>query len=252
MVKHPGLVGEPRRGPGIARTEAPPCLDRLESFLVVAVEAQPNSKVKMTESEVRVELDRTARMRYCGPDVSSPMACLGEHILGLGIFAIERHSLKGGLPCLMHEWSEVLEGAVVPLHDKRAGKPKVGVSEIGIKRKRPFEQAIRCHAIGAGALVHMPEAALTIIPSAHVLGPFRDYALAFGAGQRWLDRGGDTRSDVVLHCEDVSQIPVVTVGPEMGTGGYIDKLAADAHPLPGSAHATLEDIADAKVATNLL
>jgi hypothetical protein len=35
-------------------------------------------------------------------------------------------------------------------------------------------------------------------------------------------------------------------------GGYIDELAADAHPLPGPAHATLEDIADAKIATNLL
>src|ERR1700758_1805312 len=38
----------------------------------------------------------------------------------------------------------------------------------------------------------------------------------------------------------------------MGTSGYIDELAADAHPLPGPAHAPLENIADAKVAANLL
>jgi hypothetical protein len=31
-----------------------------------------------------------------------------------------------------------------------------------------------------------------------------------------------------------------------------DELAADAHSLPGPAHATLEDIADAKVAADLL
>src|SRR6516225_2840961 len=83
-------------------------------------------------------------------------------------------------------------------------------------------------------------------------GPLRDYALVFGAGQRRLDRCGDTRGDVVLHREDVSQIPVVTLGPEMGTGGCIDQLAADAHPLSGPAQATLEDIADSQVAADLL
>ena len=55
-----------------------------------------------------------------------------------------------------------------------------------------------------------------------------------------------------MHREDVSQIPVVTLGPEMGTGGCIDQLAADAHPLSGPAQATLEDIADTKVAADLL
>src|SRR6516225_4207463 len=38
----------------------------------------------------------------------------------------------------------------------------------------------------------------------------------------------------------------------MGAGGRIDKLAADAHPLPGPAHAALEDIADTKLAADLL
>jgi hypothetical protein len=117
------------------------------------------------------------------------MAYLGKYILGLRVFTIERHSLKRRLPCLTHEWREVLDRAVIPLHDQRAGKPEVGVREIGIERERLFEHVIGCRAIGPGAFVHMPEAALTIVPSAHVLRPFRDYALAFGAGQRRLDRG---------------------------------------------------------------
>jgi len=100
--------------------------------------------------------------------------------------------------------------------------------------------------------VHVPEAALAIIPGAHVLRALRDYALAFGAGQRWLDRGGDTRGDIVLHRENVCQISVVTLSPEMGTGGCIDQLAGDAHALPDPAHATLEDIADTKVSADLL
>src|SRR5258708_40156492 len=102
MIKHPGLVGEPGGGPRVAGTKAPPRLDRFESFLVAAVEAQRNSKVKMTESEVPVQLDRAARVRYGGPDVASPMACLGEHGLALWGFTIERPSLKGGFPCLTH------------------------------------------------------------------------------------------------------------------------------------------------------
>src|SRR6516225_4220300 len=252
MIKHPSLVGEPGGGPRIAGTKAPSRLDRFESFLVTTVETQRNTQIKMTEGEVRVQLDRAARMRYGGPGVAGPKACLGENILGLWIFTIERHSLKGGFPSLTHEWSEVLDRAVVPLHNQRTGKPQMGIREIGIERKRLLEKAVGRDALGAGALVHMPEAALAIIPGAHVLRPFRDYALDFGAGQRWLDRCGDTRGDVVLHREDVSQIPVVTLGPEMGTGGCIDQLAADAHPLSGPAQATLEDIADTKVAADLL
>src|SRR5215469_15621560 len=123
MIKHPGLVGEPGGGPGIARTKAPPRLDRFERFLMAAVEGQRDPKVKMTVSEVPVKLDRAARVCYSGPDIARPKARLGKHILGLRVFPIERHSLKGGLSCLTHERSEVLNRAVIPLHDQRAGKP---------------------------------------------------------------------------------------------------------------------------------
>ena len=83
MIKHPRLVGEPGGGSGIAGTEAPPRLDRVERFFVAAVQAQPNAKIKMSDSEAAVELDRAVRVRYRGRDVSSPMACLRKHILGL-------------------------------------------------------------------------------------------------------------------------------------------------------------------------
>jgi len=66
---------------------------------------------------------------------------------------------------------------------------------------RPKKRAIGYCTIGPGTLVHMPEAALAIIPGAHVLRALRDYALAFGTRQRRLESGDDTRGDVVLHCE---------------------------------------------------
>src|SRR5215469_8523283 len=156
MIKHPSLVSEPGGGSGIAGTKAPSRLDRFESFLVAAIKAQSNSPVKMTKSEVPIEFDRAVRVRYRGRDVSSPMACLSEHILGLRVFTIESQSLKGDFACLTHKWSEVLYRPVIPLHDQRAGKPKMGIREVGIERKRLLEQAIGCRPIAAGGLVHMP------------------------------------------------------------------------------------------------
>src|SRR6516164_6737598 len=188
MIEYAGLVGEPGGGARITGTKPPPRLDRVKSFLMAAVEAQCDSKVKMTESEVAVQLGRAARMRYGGQGVARPKACLGENIVGLRVFTIERQSLKSGVSGLMHGWSEVLDRAVVPLDDQRTGKPQMGVREIGIERKRLFEQIKGCDSVGPGALVHMPEAALAIIPGAHVLRPFRDHALALGTGQRRLDR----------------------------------------------------------------
>ena len=41
MIKHPGLVGEPSGGPGIAGTKPQPGLDHFERFLGAAVEAVP-------------------------------------------------------------------------------------------------------------------------------------------------------------------------------------------------------------------
>src|SRR5438046_3748020 len=135
----------------------------------------------MTEREVRVQFDRVARMRYGGLDVARPMARLSENILGLWVFTIKRRRLKGRFPCLTHERSEVLDRAVVPLHNQRAGQPEVGVREVGIERKCLFEQTVGYHAVGPSALVHVPEATLAIIPGAHMLRPLGDYALAFGA-----------------------------------------------------------------------
>src|SRR5215208_5108692 len=95
-------------------------------------------------------------------------------------------------------------------------------------------------SIGRRSLVHMPKTTLAIIPCTHVLRPFCDYPLVFGDGKRRLDRRGNTRRDVVLHRKDIRQLAVVTLSPEMGTRCRIDQLAADAHALPGPAHAALQ------------
>src|SRR5215472_7937684 len=178
MIKYPGLIGEPGGGPGVAWTKTPPRVDRFERFLVAAVEAQCDSEIEVTESEVLVQFNRTARVLYGGPDIARPKTGLGEDILDLRIFPIERCSPKSGFPSLTHKWSEVLDGTIVPLHNQGTSEPKVGVRQVRIERKCSFEQTVGCLAIAAGALVHVPEAALTIVPGAHV---FRRFAIT-----RWL------------------------------------------------------------------
>src|SRR6516164_6666432 len=139
MIKHPRFVGEPGGGPGIAWTKTPPRVNRFQRFLVAAVEAQCDSEIEMTESEVTVELDCVARVLYGGPDIARPKAGLGEDILDLRVFSIERCSPKSGFPSLTHKWSEVLDGAVVPLHNQGTSEPKVGVRQVRIERKCSFE-----------------------------------------------------------------------------------------------------------------
>src|SRR5690348_1292582 len=108
MIKHPRLVGEPGGSPGIARTKTPPRLNRFEGFLVAAVEAQCDSEIEMTESEVLVQRDRVARALYGGRDIARPKTGLGKHILDLRVFPIKRGSPKSGFPSQTHKWSEVL------------------------------------------------------------------------------------------------------------------------------------------------
>src|SRR5215472_18464975 len=134
MIKYPGLVGEPGGGPRVAWTKPPPRVDRSERFLVAAVKAQCDSEIEMTGSEVRVQLDRMARVLYGGPDIARPKARLGKHIVDLRVFPIERCSPKSGFPRLTHKWSEVLDGAIVPLHNQGTSESKVGVRQVWIER----------------------------------------------------------------------------------------------------------------------
>ena len=65
-------------------------------------------------------------------------------------------------------------------------------------------------------------------------------------------RGDDGRRDLVLDGEDVLQIPVVALGPDVVVGLAVDQLHRDAHPVAGLAHAALDDVVHAQFARDLL
>ena len=59
------------------------------------------------------------------------------------------------------------------------------------------------------------------------------------------------RADLVLHGEDVLQLPVEPVGPEVIAGAHVHELRRHAQPLPGLPHAPFEHGADAELAADL-
>ena len=80
----------------------------------------------------------------------------------------------------------------------------------------------------------------------HVLG-----RLALGAlVRRRLDpaaqRRHDGRGHLVLDGEDVLELAVVALGPDMRLGLAVDQLHGDAHAVGGLAHASLDHVVDAE------
>src|SRR5262249_49008918 len=134
----------------------------------------------MTKRKVRVQSDRAVRVDYGGANISRPQARLGKNIMCLRIFTIERNGLKSAAACLLHQRRQILDRAVIPLHDQRAGKPQVSLRNIGIERQSTLEQIDRRHAISPACLVDMPETALAKIPRPHVLWSLCDDPLTFG------------------------------------------------------------------------
>ncbi len=56
---------------------------------------------------------------------------------------------------------------------------------------------------------------------------------------------------LVLQREDVVEVAVVALGPDVVAGIGVDELRRDAHPMAGLAHAALDDVARAQLLANL-
>src|SRR5262249_58316757 len=87
---------------------------------------------------------------------------------------------------------------------------------------------------------------------AEIVGALAPRALGLGATDARLDDPDDGLRHLVLEIEDVVQYAVIFVGPEMAAGFGLDQLSRDAYALAVLAHATLEHVADAELASDLL
>ena len=57
--------------------------------------------------------------------------------------------------------------------------------------------------------------------------------------------------DLALDAKDVSQLPIIGLGPEMGIGLRVNQLHIDPHLIGHFLHATFKDVRDAKLLRDL-
>jgi len=70
--------------------------------------------------------------------------------------------------------------------------------------------------------------------------------LAVAAAQIERQRGDDPGRHVILHREDVGELPVEAFGPQMAAGRSIDQLRRDPDAAARFAYAPLENVAHAE------
>ena len=68
----------------------------------------------------------------------------------------------------------------------------------------------------------------------------------------WLDRRDYTFGNLVLDCEDVVEIAVIALGPQMIASRSVDKLSRNPKAVAALSDRAFEHVADAKLASHLL
>src|SRR5208282_6860557 len=79
-----------------------------------------------------------------------------------------------------------------------------------------------------------------------------DRSAGFGDRELRLQRAGDPRRDLVLQGEQVADITVEPLGPELRTGFGIDELNVDPYLVGGPLDAALEDVTHAQFSADPL
>ena len=87
---------------------------------------------------------------------------------------------------------------------------------------------------------------------AKVIGLRVDRALELGIADFDLECGHDLLRDFGLQIEDVGQLAIVLLAPEVKSAGGVDQLGRDPNAPPGFANAALEHVANAQLAAHIL
>ena len=103
-----------------------------------------------------------------------------------------------------------------------------------------------------GELMKGGHAAQKIIVGVEALGRLALGPFDLGLLQLGRDGAHHARGHLILQIEDVRQLAVETVRPEMRARRSIDELPGDAHPVARLAHAAFEHVAHAELAPDLL
>ena len=133
----------------------------------------------------------------------------------------------------------------------RQGHPDVGHRIPGIGRDRLPEvvDALLDRVLGVST-VAVPSLEIELI-GLHVVGRFPSYPRLLRRRKLRAQRGGDLQGDIHLDREDVGELPVVRLGPQVPVGRCIDELGDDAHSVPRAPHTPFEQSRHAELLSDL-
>ena len=124
----------------------------------------------------------------------------------------------------------------------------MGGTEVRIERDRLLEELPRLGHRLRGVALQLLAAAHVKVVGIDVGGAAPADARGFVRREVDLERVDDGARHLVLDFEDVDQLAVIALRPEMRAAASVDELRRDAHARPGLAHASFQHMAHAEVA----
>jgi hypothetical protein len=117
----------------------------------------------------------------------------------------------------------------------RRGEARMGVGEIGIKIDGLTEEFFGERIVVPTDFLEMPQPALVRGPGVEAFPRLAHRAVKFGVSDRRGDGDRHGLRNLVLHHENVGEVAVVALGPDVLAGRGLDQLCGDADSIAGLA-----------------
>ena len=98
----------------------------------------------------------------------------------------------------------------------------------------------------------MPQATMEGFPCVQAFRRLAQCALPFSCSKNRCNRLDYARGDVFLNSEDVCEVAVVPLRPQMSAAGCLNKLSCNPNAIACSTNASFQHVANAKLAPDLL
>ena len=141
--------------------------------------------------------------------------------------------------------------AIAPGLAQDAAAPGMGVRIVGIERQRPVDHLLGLDIVLARALVMQHLGGQRALVGRHAGRLHARDLVVLGGFQAARQGGDDGAGDLVLHGEDIVELAVVALGPDVHVGRRVDELDGNAQPVARLAHAALDQIARAELLGDL-
>src|ERR1700732_2210795 len=160
-----------------------------------------------------------------------------------------------GFLCCLNSLSQIGYTVAAPTIGKEgsrdATKPKMCFRQLRVEPDCLSEQLARAEGVFAPDLMEMPHTLSHGIPRVEI---FRsaDCRPRLDLEQFRLDCACNALGDLVLNGEDIGEVPVIPLGPDVRSGSCVNQLRRDANPVRRFPHAAFQHITYPQLAAHLL